>query len=107
MTSQTETVLQCGPGVKVVIARIALGFSIILFLVGQLLLCFCPGWYAVAAVSAGVSAILGGKRIRFWGTLLFLVSIAFTIMHRELELKDNEFWRKVRLDAQLRLQSAK
>jgi hypothetical protein len=48
------------------IARISLAVSGILFFMGPWQLCACPGWYALAAVFAGVAAWAGSGRMRKW-----------------------------------------
>jgi hypothetical protein len=79
------------------IAKIALGLSVFLFLAGFLLLCYCPEWYATCAVLALIGAVSGKARVRFWSTICLLASLFCTVMHYELKIKDDEFFRGVRL----------
>jgi hypothetical protein len=87
------------PGMRLVLAKLALGGSVLLFFAGFLLLCYCPGWYATAAVLASAGAVLGTANTRFWSTLMLLVSLAWTVMHCELKIADDQRWRGVRLEA--------
>jgi hypothetical protein len=91
---------------KLLFAKIALGLSLFLFFTGFLLLCSCPGWYATCAVFAFVAAILGTARVRFWSTLCLLASIAWTVIHYELKIADDERFRGIRLNVELLLKQS-
>ena len=82
-------------------AKIALGLSVFLFFTGFLLMCYCPGWYATCVGLAFVGIVLGTARIRFWSTICLLVSLAYTVVHYELKLEDDERFRGIRLQSQL------
>ena len=97
MASPTEFDLNAGAGRRSLLAKSAFGISALLFIAGYLLLCYCPGWYATAAVFAGVGAVLGKGKTRFWNTLMLLASLAWTVMHHELKIADDERWREIRL----------
>ena len=66
---------------KASVAKISLVVALVLFLTGFLVLCYCPGWYALAAGFAGVSAWLGSGRTRAWGVLGGVASLALTVFH--------------------------
>jgi hypothetical protein len=83
------------------IAKIALGLSVFLFFAGFLLMCYCPGWYATCAGLAFFGVALGSARVRFWSTICLLSSLAYTVIHYELKIEDDEFFRGVRLQSQL------
>jgi hypothetical protein len=100
MASPTESDVHRGPGIRLVLAKFAVGISALLFFAGYLVLCYCPGWYATAAVFAGIGAVLGTGRTRFWSTLMLLASLTWTVMHSELELADKERWRERRRRAE-------
>jgi membrane protein implicated in regulation of membrane protease activity len=79
--------------------RIAIGslvVSVMLFFLGFLVLCYCPGWYATAAGFAGLAALLGKSRIRYWGIVWVVMCLAFTVIHWKLEREDKERFREVR-----------
>ena len=63
------------------IARISLVVSAVLFFTGGLVLCYCPGWYALAAAFAGVAAWFGASRTRVWATACLMASIVLTAVH--------------------------
>jgi len=79
--------------------RIATGglvVSFLLFFTGFLLLCYCPGWYALAAGFAGLAAFLGKSGTRYLGIGFLLASLAFTVIHWELKLREAERFGELR-----------
>jgi hypothetical protein len=64
--------------VKPRIARISLVVACILFFTGFLVLCACPGWYALAAGFAGVAVWAGSGRTRAWAVVFLVASLIFT-----------------------------
>jgi membrane protein implicated in regulation of membrane protease activity len=77
-------------------ATTALAVSIVLFFFGFLILCYCPGWYALAAAFAGVAAIVGESSKRFFGIIFLLASLALSASHWNLKERDKETIRKSR-----------
>jgi len=63
------------------VARISLAVALVLFFTGFFVMCACPGWYALAAGFAGVTVWFGAGRIRAWGVLWLVASLALTAMH--------------------------
>jgi len=67
--------------VKAGLASISLAVCIALFFLGFLLLCFCPGWYLVAAAFAGIAVWLGAPKTRFWGAFWIVGSLTVAGVH--------------------------
>jgi hypothetical protein len=57
------------------IARVCLTVAVVFFFLGFFMLCYCPGWYAIAAALAGVAAWREKGRIRAWGFVLLVASL--------------------------------
>ena len=81
---------------KTRIARISLAVAVTLFFTGFLVLCNCPGWYALAATFAAVSAWLGSQRTRFWGVILVAGSLVLAAGHTYGKLREREQMREIR-----------
>jgi membrane protein implicated in regulation of membrane protease activity len=82
--------------VKQRIAKISLVVALVLFFSGFLVLCYCPGWYALAAGFAGVTVWLGAGRMRAWGILWVLASLALTAVHAYAKVREGERVREIR-----------
>ena len=80
---------------KCIIAKFSFALSLILFFSGFLLLCYCPGWYAMAAGFAAVAAILGTTRLRAYSLVCFLASCVFTDAHYHLKVAEQERFREI------------
>jgi hypothetical protein len=72
------------------VARICLTISAVLFLLGFLILCFCPGWYGIAAAFAGVAAWSGTGRVRTWAIILCAASLIMTGLDTYGKIKEHE-----------------
>lgn len=71
------------------IARICLIVAAVLFISGSLVLCACPGWYALAVAFAAVATGLGTSRTRFWATLTLVASIVLTGVHTYAKIQEH------------------
>jgi hypothetical protein len=60
------------------VARISLVVACILFFTGFLMLCACPGWYALAAGFAGAAVWAGSGRTRKWAVAFLVASLILT-----------------------------
>ncbi|HXD00421.1 MAG TPA: hypothetical protein VN048_13850 [Verrucomicrobiae bacterium] len=60
---------------KARIAKISLAIAWILFFTGFLILCDCPGWYALAAGFAGIAVWAAKGRTRTWAIVCLVVSV--------------------------------
>ena len=78
------------------IAKISLVVALVLFFSGFLVLCYCPGWYALAAGFAGVTVWLGAGRTRAWGVLWVVASLALTAVHAYAKVRETERVREIR-----------
>ena len=78
------------------IAKISLVVALVLFFSGFLVLCSCPGWYALAAGFAGVTVWLGERRMRAWGLLWVVASLALTAVHAYAKVREAESVREIR-----------
>ncbi len=78
------------------IAKISLVVALVLFFSGFLVLCYCPGWYALAAGFAGVTVWLGAGRMRAWGVLWVVASLALTAVHAYAKVREAESVRGIR-----------
>jgi len=61
--------------IKKKIGELCLGGSITVCILGSLILCSCPEFYAGAALLAGVAALIGTKWVRVGGAIMFVVSV--------------------------------
>jgi len=82
--------------VKSQIAQVSLVVALVLFFSGFLVLCYCPGWYALAAGFAGVTVWLGAGRTRAWGALWLVASLAPTAVHTYAKVRESESVREMR-----------
>jgi hypothetical protein len=64
---------------KRIIARICLAVAVVVFFLGTMMLCSCPGDYAVAVVFAVGATLLGERKIRVWGGVSLIASLAMMI----------------------------
>jgi hypothetical protein len=55
-----------------------LSVAAFLFLTGFGLLCYCPGWFALASAFAAIAAWFGTERTRFWAMACLVVSLIMT-----------------------------
>jgi uncharacterized membrane protein len=65
--------------VKSRIAKISLVVAVALFFLGLFMLCACPGWYAMAAVFAGVAVWGSIGRRRLWAIIWLVACLIATI----------------------------
>jgi membrane protein implicated in regulation of membrane protease activity len=72
------------------VAKSCLGIGLLLFVMGFLLLCYCPGWYGLAAGFTGITALVGKGRLRNWGIVCLIASLAFTAFHWTLKIRQKE-----------------
>lgn len=63
---------------KLETAKVCLAVAFVLFLGGDMMLCACPGLYALAAAFAGVAVWAGKGRIRLWSIVCLIASLTFT-----------------------------
>jgi len=77
------------------IAEISLVVALVLFLSGFLVLCYCPGWYALAAGFSGVTVWLGAGRMRAWGVLWVAASLVLTAVHAYAKVREGERVREI------------
>jgi hypothetical protein len=82
--------------VRIRIAKISLAVALVLFFSGFLVLCYCPGWYALAAGFAGVTVWLGAGRTRAWGILWVVASLVLTAVHGYAKVREAEKVREIR-----------
>ena len=72
------------------IARILFAASLVLFLAGLNVLCYCPGWFALAAIFAIVARIFCAPRLRIWTVLLGAASLVMMVEHFVGERRERE-----------------
>ena len=77
------------------IAKVSLIVSIVLFFLGFLVMCFCPGWYLTTAAFAGVAICLGNIRTRNWGVFWVVASLVLAVIHHFAQIKEHEKMQEV------------
>jgi hypothetical protein len=65
--------------VKPRIARVCLAVAVVFFFGGFMMLCACPGVYALAAAFAGVAAWAGAGRTRGWSKVVLVACLIATV----------------------------
>ncbi len=61
--------------IKKKIGELCLGGSIVVYILAALVLCSCPGLFAVAVVLAGVAMFSGTMAVRIGGVIMFGISV--------------------------------
>lgn len=70
------------------IATPCLAAGAVTFATGTLLLCYCPGWFLVAAAFATPAALLGRGRARAAGAILIIASLAGAAVHAAGKIRE-------------------
>lgn len=70
------------------IAKISLIVAGVLFFTGFLVLCSCPGWYALASGFAGIAVWLGVGKIRKWAMVWLIFSLFITSLSLYSAMED-------------------
>jgi hypothetical protein len=70
-----------------ILSKISLTVSVVLFFLGFLILCECPGWYVLAAAFAIVPAWKGTSKIRRWGIICLIACLAMAVVHAIVKFK--------------------
>jgi hypothetical protein len=76
------------------IAGISLAVAVILFFTGFLVLCACPGWYALVAGFAGIAAWRSEGRKRVWAVFWMVASLILTGLHGYDAIGDHRYLMK-------------
>jgi len=76
------------------VAKISLTVALIWFFAGFLVMCICPGWYAIAALFAAIAVASGSGRVQSVSILLLLLCLAFVWGQTVAKIHDQ----KVRLN---------
>lgn len=91
-----------GPGhLKSTIAKAGFSLSVGLFFLGFLVACYCPGWYATAAVLASIGLVLGTGRLRTWSTVCLVASVVFAGIHYQAKINEQKRFEQIRQRIQL------
>lgn len=87
------------------IARVCFAIGATFFFLGFFVLCYCPGWYGLAAGFAGVAAWRGMGRVRTWSIVLLVASLIMTGLNTYGEVKEHRrFIQKAKMAEQQRRQ---
>jgi hypothetical protein len=74
-------------GLKPAVGRISFGLAVLTWFSGTLLLCHCPGWYAVAVAFSALSVRCSTPGLRFYAWLVLVASIVMMLLHLVAKLK--------------------
>src|SRR4051794_13792413 len=66
---------------KATLGKWSLGISVVLQLLGWLSLCYCPGWFAIAAVIAGFAALATVSVLRILAVGLVCIALVSAAAH--------------------------
>lgn len=68
-------------GLKPAVARISFGLAVLTWLSGTLLLCSCPGWYAIAIAFSALSVRCSTPGLRYYAWLVLAASFVMFFVH--------------------------
>ena len=81
---------------KTRIARICLAVGLVLFFSGTLILCDCPGWFALAAAFIGVAVWLGAGKTRQWAVVCLIGALLATGLEAYEKVRHERMKRELR-----------
>ncbi|MDB6112642.1 MAG: hypothetical protein JWR69_4392 [Pedosphaera sp.] len=70
--------------------------SMILFVLGGFMLCYCPGEYVLTGILAGVAIWLGSPRVRAWSVVLLVASLVMMVLETRWSIQEKEHFAKLR-----------
>jgi membrane protein implicated in regulation of membrane protease activity len=77
--------------------RICLAVSVVLFVLGGIVLCHCPGWFGLAAGFAVAPSWLGTRPVRVAALIVLLASLAAAYFEFRAGQSLNEKIRELKL----------
>lgn len=86
------------PALKLSIARIGMTVGVVGFITGNLILCYCPGWFVVSGIFLIPSILYGTNVMRAGATGLLVGCLLLGVLHyqKKQELAKRQLERRMK-----------